>query len=407
MRSGASAQLALTDTMGHGIRAFARRQVGRLAGVALAGAVAFGVASLATWNVADPSFSHATDNPVTNAMGYPGAVFSDIAIQFFGLSAVAALVPAVIWGFLLFTARGVDRLPRRSIAWFGFALLCAAITGCVVPPQTWPLPTGLGGVFGDMVLKVPGMIAGGYPTGLLAGVLAVAFAAPALLLFAYGSALVGRKNGFAAMEHPDEPEQDDADAAMFESDEDDTSEGMLALGAITHWWLSLRAYLRRHSVRRRDHHDGFEPEMEPRASAWRRAAERVESAEIAEAHMSRNGRARVEPEFFAAMVNERGASIDPHDDDVLDDDFVDDGMDFAPEPAVQRRRAAPSAEVQAFRSPSPVKVAAQAPRPPAGERLQREAQGSLIGSDSFEMPSLHFLLQPPSASNRPRSPKRA
>jgi S-DNA-T family DNA segregation ATPase FtsK/SpoIIIE len=177
MRSGASAPLALTDT-GHGIRAFARRQLGRVVGLGLFAAVAFGVASLATWNVADPSFSHATDNAVTNAMGYPGAVFSDLAMQFFGLSAVAALVPAVAWGFLLFTARGVDKLPRRGLAWAGFALLAAAITGCVTPPPTWPLPTGLGGVFGDMVLKIPGAFAGGYPTGLFATVLAVLFAAP-------------------------------------------------------------------------------------------------------------------------------------------------------------------------------------------------------------------------------------
>ncbi|TIL77740.1 MAG: cell division protein FtsK, partial [Mesorhizobium sp.] len=189
MRSGASAPLALTDT-GHGIQAFARRQLGRLVGAGLFTLVAFGVAGLATWNVADPSFSHATDNIVTNAMGYAGAVFADLAMQFFGLAAVAALVPAVIWGFLLFSARGVDRLPKRGLAWFGFALLAAAIAGCVTPPKTWPLPTGLGGVFGDMVLKIPGIAVGGYPKGLFASIVAVVLAAPALWLFAYGSALI-------------------------------------------------------------------------------------------------------------------------------------------------------------------------------------------------------------------------
>ncbi|TIU73283.1 MAG: cell division protein FtsK, partial [Mesorhizobium sp.] len=175
MRSGASAPLALTDT-GHGIQAFARRQVGRLAGAGLFLFTAFGIAALATWNVADPSFSHATSNVVTNAMGYAGAVFSDLAMQFFGLAAVAGLVPAVVWGFLLFTARGVDKLPKRGFAWFGFALLPAAIAGCVTPPNTWPLPTGLGGVFGDMVLKIPGIAVGGYPKGLFATIIAVVLA---------------------------------------------------------------------------------------------------------------------------------------------------------------------------------------------------------------------------------------
>ncbi|PAQ06049.1 FtsK/SpoIIIE family DNA translocase [Mesorhizobium temperatum] len=388
MRSGASAPLALADT-GQGIRAFARRQVGRLVGAGLFALVAFGIASLATWNVADPSFSHATDNIVTNAMGYVGAVFSDLAMQFFGLAAVAALVPAVVWGFLLFSARGVDRLPRRGLAWFGFAVLAAAIAGCVVPPKTWPLPTGLGGVFGDMVLKIPGLVVGGYPTGLIASVLAVLLAAPALWLFAYGSALIARQNGFAVLEQPAAPDPRDQDDLLFDSDEDEGDEGILALGAITHWWLSLRAYLRRRAARRRER-DDFEPEMEPRASAWRRAAERVESAEFAESRMSADGRARVEPEFFAAMVNDRSASLGPDDADVFDDD---DDMDFAPEP-VGQRSTAPNAKVQPFRSDAATRVAAPAPRPVPGARVQREAQTSLIGSEQFEMPSLHFLSEP-------------
>ncbi|RWP75127.1 DNA translocase FtsK [Mesorhizobium sp.] len=388
MRSGASAPLALADT-GHGIGAFARRQVGRLVGAGLFALVAFGIASLATWNVADPSFSHATDNIVTNAMGYVGAVFSDLAMQFFGLAAVAALVPAVVWGFLLFSARGVDRLPKRGLAWFGYAVLAAAMAGCVVPPKTWPLPTGLGGVFGDMVLNIPGFFVGGYPTGLIASVLAVLLAAPALWLFAYGSALIARKNGFAVLEQQAAPDPRDQDDLLFDNDEDEGDEGILALGAITHWWLSLRAYLRRRAARRRER-DDFEPEMEPRASAWRRAAERVESAEFAEARMSPDGRARVEPEFFAALVNDRSASLDPDDADVFDED---DAMDFAPEPAGQRR-AAPNAKVQPFRSDAATRVEAPAPRPVPGARVQREAQTSLIGSETFEMPSLHFLSEP-------------
>ncbi|WP_292247741.1 DNA translocase FtsK 4TM domain-containing protein, partial [Mesorhizobium sp.] len=361
MRSGASAPLALTDT-GHGIQAFARRQLGRLVGAGLFVLVAFGVAGLATWNVADPSFSHATDNIVTNAMGYAGAVFSDLAMQFFGLAAVAALVPAVIWGFLLFSARGVDRLPKRGLAWFGFALMAAAIAGCVTPPKTWPLPTGLGGVFGDMVLKIPGIAVGGYPKGLFASIIAVILAAPAFWLFAYGSALIARKNGFAVMERAAEPDPREQDNLLFDEDEDEGDEGILALGAITHWWLSFRAWMHRRAARRQQERDEYEPEMEPRASAWRRAAERVESAEFAEARMSPGGRARVEPEFFAAMVNDRSVSVDPDDDDVFDND-EDEDMDFADE-APAPRRAAP--KVQNFRSDAATRVEAPAARPVPG-----------------------------------------
>ncbi|QDC01348.1 DNA translocase FtsK [Mesorhizobium sp. 8] len=396
MRSGASVPLTLTDT-GHGIRAFARRQVGRLVGAGLFAAVAFGIASLATWNVADPSFSHAVDNPVTNAMGYAGAVFSDLAMQFFGLSAVAALVPAVAWGFFLFTARGVDKLPKRGFAWFGFALLAASIVGCVAPPPTWPLPTGLGGVFGDMVLKIPGAFAGGYPTGLLAGVLAVVFAVPALWLFVYGSALIARRNGFAVMEdEPARPEPADTDQILFEEEDDDDNEGILALGAITHWWLSFRAFLHRRAAQRRSRQDefGFEEEApQPSSSAWRRAAERVEVAEMEEVRLSQAGRARVEPEFFASMVGGRAPALDPADTDFYDEGEDEDVNDFAPEPAAHVPQA-PATEVRAFRSDAATRVETPAPRPQPGVRAHREAQTSMLASGHFEMPSLHFLSEP-------------
>src|SRR5690606_9039973 len=118
MRSGATTQLAMSDG-GYGFRGFVHRQVSRAAGLAVLAFVAFCLGSLATWNVADPSFSHATDNPVTNAMGYPGAVVSDLLMQFFGLGSVVVLVPALAWGALLLSARGIDRMPRRAAAWAG------------------------------------------------------------------------------------------------------------------------------------------------------------------------------------------------------------------------------------------------------------------------------------------------
>ncbi|EBW2353261.1 hypothetical protein C9W97_25285, partial [Salmonella enterica subsp. enterica serovar Enteritidis] len=75
MRSGASA--SLSGNPGQGLQAFLWRQAGRILGLGLISGVVLGVCALATWNVADPSFSHATGNEVTNAIGYPGAVFAD------------------------------------------------------------------------------------------------------------------------------------------------------------------------------------------------------------------------------------------------------------------------------------------------------------------------------------------
>ena len=387
MRSGVSSPLALTESR-HGIRAFVRRQVGRAVGICLFVFVAFGLAALGTWNVADPSFSHATGNPVTNTMGYPGAVFADLAMQFFGLASVVALMPAVIWGVLLVTALGVDRMPKRGLVWFGSALLGAAVAGCIGAPPTWPLSTGLGGVLGDMVLKVPALFIGGYPTGLIATVIGMLLIAPVIWLFAFGAGLLNREKGFAVVNPKPKPDMREQDFTSF--DDEDENGGWLALGAITHWWLSANAYMRRRAAKRREL-EGYDAPPTKHESAWRQAAERVESAERAEQRVTTGGRARVEPEFFAQMASqERTVLIDPYDQDVFGDD--DKNM-----PAELHRGA--NAQVQNFRSPAngaqaTARAEALSPQHAPCARIQCDAQTALIDTETFEMPSLYFLAEP-------------
>ncbi|WP_230980146.1 DNA translocase FtsK [Oryzicola mucosus] len=371
MRSEVSSSLAL-DNEGYGIKSFARRQAGRAAGLALFAAVAFGLAALGTWNVADPSFSYATDNPVTNAMGYPGAVFSDLFMQFFGLAAVGLFVPAVAWSFFLATARGVDSMPKRGIAWFLMGVLGAGIAGCITPPPTWPLPTGLGGVFGDIVLKLPSMFLGGYPTGVAAWAIAIVLAGPVLFLFAYASGLVWRRNGFARQDAKSERQQREEDLATLDEGEEDDRERFVALGVITHWWLSARAWMHRRAVRRREREEQEFGLPAKRESAWRQAAERVESAERDEARIETRvteaGRARVEPEFFAAIVADHRVAdhraVAPHEPayhaaydtpnsaSAFEED-EDDAVDVPPVFVEPRRSPiGPNTRVQNFRSPS-------------------------------------------------------
>ncbi|MDW6022020.1 DNA translocase FtsK [Mesorhizobium sp. BAC0120] len=383
MRSGLSAPLALADD-DHGLRAFLRRQAGRAAGLALLAGVAFTLAALGTWNVDDPSFSHATDNLVTNAAGYPGAVVSDLLMQFYGLSSVAALVPAVIWAFFFATARGVDRMARRAAAWFGASLLFAAIAGCLTPPPTWPLPTGLGGVFGDMVLRIPHLFSGTYPGGFLAMFVAVVFAGPALALFAYGSGLVARRSGPAISGNRRRPAREEE-----EIEEEDDNGGALALGALVHLWLSFTSFLRRSFAhyredrRRLDRDDDFAP-----AAPVARASSR-----------SRGPGERIEPGFEPEIP-----SVSLDDDLDISEEMLDDEEEQrAPRP----RASANQGHVQNFRSPSSQRVGDPAPRPVQGARVQREAQTSLLGSGHFEMPSLHFLAEPKSVGRDPSLSKDA
>jgi len=424
MRNGAATPLALQGP-GSGLPAYLRRQVGRLTGVAMFGFVGFALASLGTWNVGDPSFSFATDNPVTNAMGYPGAVLADLAMQFFGLGAVPALVPAALWGAFLLAGHGITRKAKRGAAWFGAALLGAGIAGCIAAPPTWPLPTGLGGVFGDMVLRIPALALGGYPTGWIASLIAVLLAVPAAALAAFGSGLIYRgavEPAAAKGGH----NQDDLSDLVFE-DDDDRGGGLAILGYVTHYWLSFRAFLRRRrSTLLRDEDDGFDLPAAGRGG-WRAAAEQVDSAERAEARVSPTGRARVEPEFFAALVADgRGAqealaSFEPQyaggqdDFDDEDDDVEPASMEapFAPAQVpvpgseAAPRRAPTNANVQFYRSSPGSRVAPPAPPPAAGARLAREAQSSLIRPDTFEMPTLHFLSEPKSVARDPSLSKDA
>ncbi|MBL8585024.1 MAG: DNA translocase FtsK, partial [Rhizobiaceae bacterium] len=289
-------------------------------------------------------------------------------------------------------------------------ILFAAIAGCIAAPPTWPLPTGLGGVFGDMVLKLPGLFLGGYPTGWVAGVIALVLLAPSLWLFAYGSALIRRSNGFARV--IPEPVRTvlpppDADDLLMDDDEEE-GRGSVWLGIVAHWWLSTRFFLRRHTGRLRDKPARVE-QQESGDSLWRKAARRVEKAEAEESRLTPQGRARIEPEFFASIVNDAGVSArrEPAPAIAEDEDFEED-FDLPEqeeaEPLVAAKAARPAASVQSFRSPSPAapasaaapqqRVAAPAPRPAPGQRVVREAQTSMLGSGSFEMPTLHFLAEP-------------
>jgi len=93
MRSGLSIPLADDD---RGLRSFARRQASRAAGLTLLAGVAFALAALGTWNVDDPSFSHATSAPVRNLLGTGGAVTADLLMQLIGLASIALIAPQLL-----------------------------------------------------------------------------------------------------------------------------------------------------------------------------------------------------------------------------------------------------------------------------------------------------------------------
>ncbi|HET8918864.1 MAG TPA: DNA translocase FtsK [Xanthobacteraceae bacterium] len=227
---------ALTSELG----AMVRRRVTELCGIVLVGLAVMVALALASWSVADPSLSHATDAPVHNWVGWPGAVAADLMMQLLGLGALALILPVAVWGYRLFGHRAMGHERLRVILWPLGAVLAAAFASCLPRSTHWPLPCGLGGVIGDAILRVPVLlfhvpIRGG--NSVIAGVV---LGVAAALAIAAASGLLWR-----------DADADEDDDEAPEQSEDDRDRGWISLGWLAHSLLSLRARLARLFGRRK------------------------------------------------------------------------------------------------------------------------------------------------------------
>ena len=66
------------DELSEAFKQFAKRRAVEIWGLALIGAAGAFAVALATWSVNDPSLNHATQAPVRNRLGAPGAVVADL-----------------------------------------------------------------------------------------------------------------------------------------------------------------------------------------------------------------------------------------------------------------------------------------------------------------------------------------
>jgi DNA segregation ATPase FtsK/SpoIIIE, S-DNA-T family len=222
---------ALTSELG----AMARRRVTELCGIALIGLAMMAALALASWSVADPSLSHATDAPVRNWMGWPGAVAADLMMQLLGLGALAVILPVAVWGYRLMGHRAMGRERLRVMLWPVGAVLAAALASCLQRSTHWPLPCGLGGVIGDAILRLPVLL---FHVPLRGGgsvIAGVVLGAAAAIAIAAASGLLWRD--------ADADDDEEYDEEPAEQSEDDRDRGWISLGWLTHSLLSLRARL--------------------------------------------------------------------------------------------------------------------------------------------------------------------
>jgi S-DNA-T family DNA segregation ATPase FtsK/SpoIIIE len=238
-----------------------RSRLRELAGVALLGLTAAAVVALATWSVRDPSLSHATSAPVRNLLGAPGAITADLLMQLIGLASIALLAPIAAWGWRLASHAPLVREPLRMCIWLLGVLLTAGFAACMPRTSSWPLPTGLGGVIGDLVLRIPAAAVG--PLGdTVRTVIAVMLgcAAVASLAVASGVGLQTPAGISRARNRDTDPAETEGGTAI-------------SIGMIVHGLLSVKALVTRLAARRGGRKSPVtptataEPRMEPTLTA--------------------------------------------------------------------------------------------------------------------------------------------
>jgi S-DNA-T family DNA segregation ATPase FtsK/SpoIIIE len=216
------------------LRDIVRRRVRELAGLALISLALLGAIALSTWSVQDPSLSHATHKPTVNLLGYPGAIFSDLAMQLLGLAAVSLLAPEALLGWRLLTHRELGD-KWRSLMWVLTTLLWAAFASTLPLFGSWPLPTGLGGVFGDALLRGPAALVGGSLGGVTAIVAGIITGFAALLTTAIAADI--------RIPVRDPSDEEDEIVAADADDEEEADRASPWLGMIVHALLSMKTRL--------------------------------------------------------------------------------------------------------------------------------------------------------------------
>ena len=174
----------LTAFLPDDLREAIARRLCEIGGVALIVVATALAAALGSWSVQDPSLSHATSAHVRNLLGVPGAIAADLLMQLVGVGALALILPVAVWGWRLITHRPLDRERLRLILWTAGVLAATAFASCLPTGVAWPLPTGLGGVVGDALLRLPAWLFGAPLAGSVRIVLALCIGLGALAALA-------------------------------------------------------------------------------------------------------------------------------------------------------------------------------------------------------------------------------
>lgn len=136
------------------MQATLKQGTNKLIGLFLLAIAGLGWASLMSWSVSDPSLNRATNGIIKNLAGKPGAIFSDILFQSFGLAAIIFILPIAILGLRCLMNMPVSKIRLRILSWPISIALIALSLSLLPTPKTWPLPQSFGGIVGDTLAKI-------------------------------------------------------------------------------------------------------------------------------------------------------------------------------------------------------------------------------------------------------------
>ena len=295
-RMDAHPHLPRFDLIPEGIKLAVRRRGREIVGTGLILATLVAFVALGTWSATDPSLSNATHAPVTNLLGWPGAVVADLLVQLFGLAALAVLLPPLYCGWRLVTHRPFTRERMRTTAWLIGVLGVTAFLGAIPQPAHWPGLTGLGGALGDLFPRALGVMRGGgasFIDGVLIGAAGLAVGATGLFFAISG----GRRTPLKVA-----PEAELPGEIGDEDEEDDGTS--ISLGALTHAFLSWKARLAGTARARRAPTAAM-----PRAAAGGRQEPRMDALAQTNPRAASHAEAEAEADAFDAPAagNRAGA----------------------------------------------------------------------------------------------------
>ena len=362
MRAGTTSQFELlSDTA----REFMARRTAEFGGVCLLAATGALSVALASWSVADPSWTHAAEGPVRNLLGFPGAIAADMLMQLLGLAVVAVVTPLACWGWNLMTRRRLEHARFRVLLLATGGLAATGLAGLLPVPDRWPLPTGLGGVIGDAVNGLPARFL--HHSEAMTVVSAVVLAGIAILSLTASA-------GFGLRETADEDDLPQAWEPNHRStqrpDIDAAGEpglALMSLGAVVQGALVIRSAASR-IIRRRNTPAG------ERAAPWLppedRGPDRASEPALRRPAAAPVQEARVEPSF---------------------DGLIKPSSPKQPDRVVPTAAPAPSRSIPAAddpRAPRAVRVLSQAEAP-------RPAKPASPGDDlDYALPPITMLAEP-------------